>query len=128
MSEVLIGEDTLAELEIFTEHESSFIDVSGGERHLELSILSYLGNLNKFLVRKLNLSNRRSQAEYQCELSLDLSPVFSTDVNSLASLAKQQDDKLMENLHEQDLDAERRQREMKSLEASGAVSKRRKTA
>ena len=127
-SEVLIGEDTLAELKIFTEHESSFIDVLGGERHFELSILSYLGCLNGFLVRKLNLSNRRSQAEYQRELSLDLSPVFGADVNLLVSLAKQQDDKAMEALHEQDLDAERRQREKKKLEASGAVLKRRKTA
>lgn len=121
MSEVLIGEDTLAELKIFTEHEGSFIDVLGGERHFELSILSHLGCLNKFLVRKLNLSNRRSQAEYQCELSLNLSLLFGTDVNLLVSLAKQQDDKAMEALHEQDLDAEGRQREMKKLEASGAV-------
>ena len=128
MSDVLIGEDTLADLKIFTEHESSFIDVLGGERHFELSILSSLGCLNGFLVRKLNLSNRRSQAEYQCELSLNLSPVFGTDINSLVSLAKQQDDKAMEALHEQDLDAERRQREKKKLEASGAVLKRRKTA
>ena len=127
-SEVLIGEDTLAELKIFTEHESSFIDVLEGERHFELSILSYLGCLNGFLVRKLNLSNRSSQAEYQCELSLDLCPVFGTDVNLLVSLAKQQDDKAMEALHEQDLDAERRQREKKKLEASGAALKRRKTA
>ena len=128
MSEVLVGEDTLAELKIFTEHESSFIDVSGGERHLELSILRYLGRLNKFLVRKLNRSNRRSQAEYQCELSLGLRPVFGTDVNVLVSLAKKQDDKIMEDLHEQDLDAEGRQREMERLEAGGAVLKRRKTA
>lgn len=75
-SEVLIGEDTLAELKIFTEHESSFIDVLGGERHFELSILSYLGRVNEFLVRKLNRSNRRSQYQYQRELSLGLSPVF----------------------------------------------------
>ena len=128
MSDVLIGEDTLGELKIFTEHESSFIDVLGGERHFELSILSSLGCLNGFLVRILNLSNRRSQAEYQCELSLNLSPVFGTDINSLVSLAKQQDDKAMEALHEQDLDAERRQCEKKKLEASGAVLKRRKTA
>ena len=128
MSEVLIGEDTLAELKIFTEHESSFIDVFSGERHFELNILSYLGCLNGFLVRKLNPSNRRSQAEYQCELSLNLNPVFGTDFNLLVSLAKQQDDKAMEALHEQDLDAERRQREKKKLEASGAVLKRRKTA
>ena len=128
MSEVLVGEDTLAELKIFTEHESSFKDVSGGERHLELSILRYLGRLNKFLVRKLNRSNRRSQAEYQCELSLGLRPVFGTDVNVLVSLAKKQDDKIMEDLHEQDLDAEGRQREMERLEAGGAVLKRRKTA
>ena len=60
-SEVLIGEDTLAELKMFKEHESSFIDVLSGERHLELSILSYLGCLNGFLVRKLNPSNRMSQ-------------------------------------------------------------------
>ena len=75
-SEVLIGEDTLAELKIFTEHESSFIDVLGGERHFELSILSYLGRVNEFLVRKLNRSYRRSQYQYQCELSFSLSPVF----------------------------------------------------
>ena len=75
-SEVLIGEDTLAELKIFTEHESSFIDVLGGERHFELSILNYLGRVNEFLVRKLSRSNRRSQYQYQRELSLGLSPVF----------------------------------------------------
>ena len=75
-SEVLIGEDTLAELKIFTEHESSFIDVLGGERHFELSILSYLGRVNEFLVRKLHRSNRRSQYRYQRELSLGLSPEF----------------------------------------------------
>ena len=73
-SEVLIGEDTLAELKIL--HESSFIDVFGGERHFELSILCYLGRLNELLVRKLNLGNRRSQYQYQRELSLGLSPVF----------------------------------------------------
>ena len=123
-SEVLIGEDTLAELEIFTEHEGSFIDVLCGERHFELSILSYLGCLNGFLVRKLNLSNRRSQAEYQCELSLGPSRVFGTDINLSVSLAKEQDDKMMEALHEQDLDAERRQRETRRLEASGAVLKK----
>ena len=76
MSEVLIGEDTLAELKIFTEHESSFMDVFAGDRHFELSILCYLGRLNEFLVRELNLGNRRSQYQYQCELSLGLSPVF----------------------------------------------------
>ena len=121
ISEVLIGEDTLAELKIFAEHESSFMDVWGGERHFELSILKHLGFLNEFLVRKLSLSNRRSQTEYQCELSLGLSPVFGTDVNLLVSLAKQEDDKIMEALHEQDLEAERHQREMKRLEASGAL-------
>ena len=126
MSEVLIGEDTLAELNIFTEHESSFMDVWGGERHFELSILSHLGYLSEFLARKLNLSNRRSQAEYQCELSLGLGPVFGTDVNLLVSLSKQHDDKIMETLHEQDLDAERRQCEMKRMEANGAVSKKSK--
>ena len=46
ISEVLIGEDTLAELKIFAEHESSFMDVWGGERHFELSILRHLGCLN----------------------------------------------------------------------------------
>ena len=97
MSEVLIGEDTLAELNIFTEHESSFMDVWGGERHFELSILSHLGYLNEFLARKLNPSNRRSQAEYQCELSPGLGPVFGTDVNLLVSLSKQHDDKIMDN-------------------------------
>ena len=75
-SEVLIGEDTLDKLKIFTEHEGSFIDVLGGERHFELSILSYLGRVNEFLVRKLNRSNRRSQYQYQRELSLSLSLVF----------------------------------------------------
>ena len=112
-------------LEIFAEHESSFIDASGGERHLDLSILSYLGRLNNFLVQKMNLSNRTSQVKYHCELSLDLSQGFGTDVNVLVSLAKEQDDKMMEALHEQDLDAERCQREMIRLEETSAVLKRR---
>ena len=50
--------------------------------------------------------------------------MFGTDVNLLVSLAKQEDDKIMEALYEQDLDAERRQREMKRLKASGAVLKK----
>ena len=125
-SEVLIGEDTLAKLNVFTEHESSFMDVLGGERHLELSILSHLGRLNGFLARTLNLSNRRSQAEHQCEPSLGGSLEIGTDVNFLASLAKQQDDKMMRALHEQDLEAERLQHEKKRLEASGAALKKAK--
>ncbi|KAK3170365.1 hypothetical protein OEA41_009752 [Lepraria neglecta] len=125
-SEVLIGEDTLAKLNVFTEHESSFMDVLGGERHLELSILSHFGHLNQFLARTRNLNNRRSQAEHQCKPSLGGSLEIGTDVNFPVSLAKQQDDKMMRALHEQDLEAERLQHEKKRLEASGAALKKAK--
>ena len=58
-SEVLLGQFTLQEINAFTFHRDSFVDVFAGERHLELSVLVDLGKVNEFLARKLKKVHRR---------------------------------------------------------------------
>ena len=58
-SEVLLGQFTLEEINAFTFHRNSFVDVFAGERHLELSVLGYLGMVNEFLASKLRGGHRR---------------------------------------------------------------------
>ena len=58
-SEVLLGQFTLQEINAFTFHKDSFVDVFAGERHLELSVLVDLGKVNEFLARKLKRVHRR---------------------------------------------------------------------
>ncbi len=58
-SEVLLGQFTLEEISAFRFHRSSFVDVFAGERHLELSVLGYLGKVNEFLASKLRRVHRR---------------------------------------------------------------------
>ena len=58
-SEVLLGQFTLEEISAFRSHRSSFVDVYAGERHLELSVLGYLGKVNEFLACKLRRVHRR---------------------------------------------------------------------
>ena len=58
-SEVLLGQFTLEEINAFTFHRNSFVDVFAEERHLELSVLGYLGKVNEFLASKLRGGHRR---------------------------------------------------------------------
>ena len=58
-SDVLLGQFTLEETNAFQNHRSSFVDVFAGERHLELSVLGYLGKVNEFLSCKLKRVHRR---------------------------------------------------------------------
>lgn len=58
-SDVLLGQFTLEEIKAFQIHRSSFVDVFAGERHLELSVLGYLGKVNEFLACKLRRIHRR---------------------------------------------------------------------
>ena len=58
-SDVLLGQFTLEEIKAFQIHRSSFVDVFAGERHLELSVLGYLGKVNEFLASKLRRVHRR---------------------------------------------------------------------
>ena len=58
-SEVLLGQFTLEEINAFTFHRNSFVDVFAGERHLELSVLVDLGKVSEFLARKLKRVHRR---------------------------------------------------------------------
>ena len=58
-SDVLLGQFTLEEIKAFQIHRSSFVDVFAGERHLELSVLGYLGKVNEFLACKLRRVHRR---------------------------------------------------------------------
>ena len=108
-SEVLLGQFTLEEIDAFKLHRSSFVDVFAGERHLELSVLGYLGKVNEFLACKLKGVHRRNiQMQKQGELSSTISNASDLPLTlRLASLAKQQDDDLMEALQAQDLEAER---------------------
>ena len=57
-SDVLLSEISLEEIEAFTVHESSFVEVFAGERNNELCTLSYLGKVNEFLVHHLRRSKR----------------------------------------------------------------------
>lgn len=57
-SDVLLGEISLHEIEAFTVHESSFVEVFAGEHHSELFTLGYLGKVNEFLVRHLRRGKR----------------------------------------------------------------------
>lgn len=106
-SDVLLGESALEEIDAFTAYESSFVNVSVGERHLELSVLSYLGRVNEFLVHTFRRSRRRFQAQPQRKLYLILEVSSRLTNNSPASLAKQQDDAMMEDMLLEDLEAER---------------------
>ena len=68
-SDVLLGQFTLEEIKAFQIHRSSFVDVFAGERHLELSVLGYLGKVNEFLACKLRrLRRRRSLRQNQGKL------------------------------------------------------------
>ena len=58
-SDVLLGQFTLEEIKAFQVHRGSFVDVFAGERHLELSVLGYLGKVNEFLACKLRRVHRR---------------------------------------------------------------------
>ena len=58
-SDVLLGQFTLEEIKAFQDHRGSFVDVFAGERHLELSVLGYLGKVNEFLACKLRRVHRR---------------------------------------------------------------------
>ena len=60
-SEVVIGELTLAEIEAFTIHEASFVDVFAGERYRDFNVLTYLGKVNELLARTLGPRRLRSQ-------------------------------------------------------------------
>lgn len=65
-SEVLLGQFTLEEIKAFTFHRNSFVDVFAGERHLELSVLGYLGKVNEFLACKLKrVHGRKGQMQKQ---------------------------------------------------------------
>ena len=108
-SDVLLGQFTLEEINAFTFHRNSFVDVFAGERHLELSVLGYLGYVNEFLARKLKrVPGRKGQMQKQGKSpQYDLKRLELPLSLGLASLAKQQDDDLMEALQAQDLEAER---------------------
>ena len=108
-SEVLLGQFTLEEISAFRFHRDSFVDVFAGERHLELSVLGYLGKVNEFLACKLKrVHRRRSQTQKQGKLlQYYLKHLGFPLILGLASLAKQQDDDMMEALQAQDLEAER---------------------
>ncbi len=58
-SEVLLGQFTLEEINAFTFHRNSFVDVFAGERHSELSVLGYLGKVNEFLACNLRRVHRK---------------------------------------------------------------------
>lgn len=62
-SDVLLGELSLEEIRAFSVHQSSFVDVFAGERHLELSVVSYLGDVNKFLAYNLRLNRNLSKVQ-----------------------------------------------------------------
>ena len=65
-SEVLLGQFTLQEINAFTSHRDSFVDVFAGERHLELSVLVDLGKVSEFLARKLKSAHgRKGQMQKQ---------------------------------------------------------------
>ena len=69
-SDVLLGQFTLEEIKAFQVHKGSFVDVFAGERHLELSVLGYLGKVNEFLACKLRrVRRRRSLRQNQGKLS-----------------------------------------------------------
>ena len=108
-SDVLLGQFTLEEIKAFQLHRRSFVNVFAGERHLELSVLGYLGKVNEFLACKLRrVHRRRSLGQNQGKL-LQYTSIASDLplIHGSASLAKQQDDDLMEVLQAQDLEAER---------------------
>ena len=68
-SDVLLGQFTLEEIKAFQVHRSSFVDVFAGERHLELSVLGYLGKVNEFLACKFRrVHRRRSLRQHQGKL------------------------------------------------------------
>ena len=65
-SEVLLGQFTLEEINAFTFHRNSFVDVFAGQRHLELSVLGYLGKVNEFLAfKRRGVHRRKGQMQKQ---------------------------------------------------------------
>ena len=122
-SEVLIGESTLEEIGTFTSYASSFVDVVAGERYFELSVLSYLGKVNSFLAHTFRKRRRGVQAQPQRKLSLGRSLAILLISALLASLAKQQDNAMMEAMLAEDLEAEKNRRRMtRDAVASAAVA------
>lgn len=70
-SDVLLGEVTLDEIEAFTVHENSFVEVFTGEQNNQLCTLGYLGNVNEFLARHLRRRKRgRVQQQRESKVAL----------------------------------------------------------
>ena len=87
-SEVLLGHFTLEEIGAFRFHRSSFVDVYAGERHIELSVLGYLGKVNEFLACKLKRVHRRKgQMQKQGKLTQYGLKRFGFATNSRISIA-----------------------------------------
>ena len=68
-SDVLLGEVSLEEIEAFTAHQSSFVEVFASEQNSELCTLAYLGKVNDFIVRHIS-RRKRGQAQEQRKLSI----------------------------------------------------------
>lgn len=64
-SDVLLGEVSLDEIDAFTIHESSFVQVITDKHGHELCIIGYLGKVNEFLARHLRLKRRGPQVQEQ---------------------------------------------------------------
>ena len=87
-SEVLLGQFTLQEINAFTSHRDSFVDVFAGERHLELSVLVDLGKVNEFLARKLKrIAGRKGQMQKQGKSPQYDLKRLETATNSWVSIA-----------------------------------------
>ena len=67
-SDVLLGDATLEEMEAFTFHENSFVDVFAGQRHFDFNVLTYIGRVGEFVAHKMRYGRGKSQAEEQRKL------------------------------------------------------------
>ena len=87
-SEVLLGQFTLEEINAFTSHRDSFVDVFAGERYLELSVLVDLGKVSEFLARKLKSAHgRKGQMQKQGKSTLYDLKGLKIATNSWISIA-----------------------------------------
>ena len=83
---VLLGECSLEEIDAFTVHESSFVEVIVGEQRHELCMIEYLGPVNKFLARHLRRSKKGLKAQQQRKPTVLLSghDIYSLIRNSFS--------------------------------------------
>ena len=109
-SNIVLSDESLETMEIWTRHEASFIDIFIDQaRNLELNILVYLGEVEKFLSRLLRRQRRRRQDDDHalCKHALWQLLLAKHANLSLDSSSEARDMEDFQELHRQDMEATR---------------------